>query len=141
MRTKISSKAAARLRRSLGVTDLAIRLDAIEARPKEHRTRTVYLGDHTALVETRWGGMLLLDTRDSVLGPALMLYGLWETDVTNWFQDILRPGHVFADVGANIGYYTLLGSQLVGDNGHVFAIEAHPRMAELLSRHVSVNGR
>jgi FkbM family methyltransferase len=85
--------------------------------------------------------MLLLDTRDSVLGPALMLYGLWEIDVTNWFQEILRPGHVFVDVGANIGYYTLLGSRLVRDNGHIYAIEAHPRMAELLSRNVIINGR
>jgi FkbM family methyltransferase len=141
MRTKIPSKVAARIRRSLGTTDLAIRLDAVETLLKEHRPRPVYLGDHTALVETRWGGMLLLDTRDSVLGPALMLYGLWEIDVTNWFQEILRPGHVFVDVGANIGYYTLLGSRLVGDNGHIFAIEAHPRMAELLGRNVIINGR
>src|ERR1700691_4137066 len=136
MRTKIPSKLAARIRRSLGTTDLAIRLDALETTLKEHRPRPIYLGDHTALVETRWGGMLLLDTRDSVLGPALMLYGLWEIDVTNWFQDILRAGHVFVDGGANIGYYTLLGSRLVGDGGQIFAIEAHPRMSELLNRNV-----
>jgi FkbM family methyltransferase len=141
MRTKIPSRVAARFRRSLGTTDLAIRLDAVEMKLNEHRPRPVYLGDHTALVETRWGGMLLLDTRDSVLGPALMLYGLWEIDVTNWFHDILRPGQVFVDVGANVGYYTLLASRLVGDGGHIFAIEAHPRMAELLSRNVIINGR
>jgi FkbM family methyltransferase len=141
MRTRILTRLAARIRRSLGTTDLAIRLDAVEMKLREHRPRPTYLGDHTALVETRWGGMLLLDTRDSVLGPALMLYGLWEIDVTNWFQEILRPGHVLVDVGANIGYYTLLGSQLVGDEGHVVAIEAHPRMAELLNRNVIINGR
>jgi FkbM family methyltransferase len=141
MRNQIPSRVAARVRRSLGMTDLAIRLDAIEARLKEHNPKTVYLGDSTALVETRWGGMLLVDTRDSVLGPALLLYGLWEIDVTNWFQDILRPGDVFVDVGANVGYYTLLGSRLVGDGGHVFAIEAHPRMSELLNRNVIINGR
>jgi len=141
MRNQIPSRVAARIRRSLGMTDLAIRLDAIEAKLKEHNPKTVYLGDNTALVETRWGGMLLVDTRDSVLGPALMLYGLWETDVTNWFQDILRPGQIFVDVGANVGYYTLLGSRLVGDAGHVYAIEAHPRMSELLNRNVIINGR
>jgi len=141
MRTQIPSRVAARIRRSLGTTDLAIRLDAVEAKLREHRPKTVYLGGNTALVETRWGGMLLVDTSDSVLVPALMLYGLWEIDVTNWFQDVLRPGQVFVDVGANIGYYTLLGSRLVGDGGHVFAIEAHPRMSELLNRNVIINGR
>jgi FkbM family methyltransferase len=85
--------------------------------------------------------MLLIDTRDAVLGPALLLNGLWETEVTKWFQETLRPGDVFVDVGANVGYYTLLGSNLVGDGGHVFAIEAHPRMMELLHRNVIVNGR
>jgi FkbM family methyltransferase len=137
---KLVSRATALIRRSLGTTDLSLRLDAVE-RVLDERPRPAYLGDHTALLQTRWGGMLLIDTRDSVLGPALLLNGLWETEITKWFQDTLRPGHIFVDVGANVGYYTLLGSQLVGDGGHVFAIEAHPRMMELLHRNVIVNGR
>ena len=134
------SRATALIRRSLGTTDLAVRLDAVE-RALDERPRPAYLGDHTALLQTRWGGMLLIDTRDSVLGPALLLNGLWEVEITKWFQQTLRPGHVFVDVGANVGYYTLLGSNLVGDGGHVFAVEAHPRMMELLHRNVIVNGR
>ncbi len=140
VRHKLVSRATALLRRSLGTTDLTLRLEAVE-RALEERPRPAYLGDHTALLQTRWGGMLLIDTRDSVLGPALLLNGLWETEITKWFKEALLPGHVFVDVGANVGYYTLLGSQLVGDGGHVFAVEAHPRMMELLHRNVIVNGR
>ena len=136
------------MRRWAGITEIAQRVDSVSERldalPETLAARDpggVYLGDHTALVKTRWGGILLIDTRESVLGPALLLHGLWETDVTRWFQETLRPGEVFVDVGANVGYYTLLASRLVGDAGRVVAIEAHPRMAELLRRNVIINGR
>ncbi len=99
----------------------------------------VYLGDHTALLATQWGGMLFVDTRDSLLAPSLLLHGLWEPEVTNWLTSTLRPGDVFVDIGANIGYFSLLASQLVGPKGGVVAVEAHPRMAELLRRNIIAN--
>jgi FkbM family methyltransferase len=83
---------------------------------------------------------MLVDTRDSLLAPWLLLDGLWEANVTGWLQRTLRPGQVFVDVGANIGYFTLLGGQLVGPTGRVVAIEAHPQLAELLRRNVVING-
>jgi FkbM family methyltransferase len=43
-------------------------------------------------------------------------------------------------VGANVGYFTLLGGRLVGSSGRVVAVEAHPRLAELLHRNVVING-
>jgi FkbM family methyltransferase len=140
------SSVTARARLSLGtagieerLSGLTRRVESLQAKLDEWPPRTAYLGDHTALVETRWGGILLIDSRESVLGPALLLKGLWEPDVTRWFQETLRPGQVLVDVGANIGYYSVLGSKLVGNAGHVFAVEAHPRMAELLHRNVIVN--
>jgi FkbM family methyltransferase len=99
----------------------------------------VYLGDHTALLTTRWGGMLFVDTRDALLAPPLLLYGLWEPAVTNWFKSTLKAGDVFVDIGANIGYFSLLASRLVGPQGAVVAVEAHPRTAELLRRNIIAN--
>jgi FkbM family methyltransferase len=55
-------------------------------------------------------------------------------------QGILKPGQVFVDVGANVGYFTLLGGLLVGPGGRCVAVEAHPRLAELLNRNVIING-
>ncbi len=46
----------------------------------------------------------------------------------------------FADVGANFGYYTLLGAQWVGAQGRVFAFEANPGICRKLRKSVSVNG-
>ena len=145
MRHPYLSRAAARVRRSLGLDDLDRRLGDIEARLSGISTDRypygpVYLGDHTALVATRWGAKMLVDTRDAMVTPWLVLDGLWESHVTGWLQQILRPGQVFVDVGANVGYFTLLAGSLVGPGGRVVAVEAHPRLAELLQRNVIING-
>jgi FkbM family methyltransferase len=51
----------------------------------------------------------------------------------------LRPGDIFLDVGANVGYYSLLASGLVGPGGKVIAIEASPSIALELQANVSLN--
>ena len=145
MRHPYLSRAAARMRDALGLDDLARRLDAIESRlagvtTDRYPNPPVYFGDHTALVATRWGAKMLVDTRDAMVAPWLVLDGLWESTVTEWLQRTLRPGQVFVDVGANIGYFTLLGATLVGPEGTCVGIEAHPRLAELLQRNVIING-
>jgi FkbM family methyltransferase len=139
------SRVAARVRRSLGLDDITRRLDAIDARlasgtMDRYPHGPVYVGDHTALVATRWGAKMLVDTRDAMVAPWLLLDGLWESTVTQWLQQTLAPGQIFVDVGANIGYFTLLGASLVGPDGQCVGVEAHPHLAELLQRNVIING-
>jgi FkbM family methyltransferase len=100
----------------------------------------VYLGDHTALVATRWGGVLLVNTRDLLFAPTVLLHGLWEPEVTDWVQSTVRPGQVFVDIGANVGYYSVLAARLVGPAGRVVAVEAHPHSADMLRRNIVLNG-
>jgi FkbM family methyltransferase len=144
-RHPVLSRVAARARRALGMEELTQRLDAIEAglagiRSERYPNGPLYFGDHTALVATRWGAKMLVDTRDAAISAWIVLDGLWETHVTGWLQQTLRPGQTFVDVGANAGYFTLLGGQLVGPTGRVVAVEAHPGLAELLRRNVVMNG-
>src|SRR5260370_7902570 len=54
-------------------------------------------------------------------------------------RKVLRPGDGFVDVGANIGALSLAASSIVGQNGHVFAVEAHPRTVEYLRGNVRLN--
>jgi FkbM family methyltransferase len=105
-----------------------------------NRTTAVYLGDSTALTRTVFGHKLYVDTRDISLAPHLLLDGEWEMWITRVFRDLVRPGMTVVDIGANVGWYTLLAAQDVGPSGRVVAFEANPRLAKLVRRSVDVNG-
>jgi hypothetical protein len=80
-----------------------------------------------------------------VFHPSSMSRALW-IDPETYSQDVdfyrryLRAGDVFVDVGANIGYYTILGAKLVGMSGKVLSIEPNPIVYEYLAANVSLNG-
>jgi FkbM family methyltransferase len=102
--------------------------------------QTIYLGDHEALTRLYTGHRIYVDTRDVGICSHLMLEGRWEPWIETVLRQAVKPGMRFADVGANFGYYTLLGSQWVGPEGRVFAFEANPGIASKLRRSISVNG-
>lgn len=52
----------------------------------------------------------------------------------------LKPGDTFVDAGANIGFYTVVASKLVGPAGKVVAIEMMPDTATRLREHIAING-
>ncbi len=68
------------------------------------------------------------------------LTGLYEPQETAIIKRFLRPGACFVDVGANWGYFTLLGSSVVGGGGTVFSLEPDPRNFERLSTNLTLNG-
>jgi FkbM family methyltransferase len=69
----------------------------------------------------------------------LYYFGIWEPAVTQVFLDVLKPGDVVIDIGANVGYYTLLSSACVGRKGEVWAIEASPSIFRELQEAVALN--
>src|SRR5579863_7387210 len=52
--------------------------------------------------------------------------GVYEPWTTEVLTKELKEGDVFVDVGANIGFFTLLASKLVGEKGRVYAFEPNP---------------
>lgn len=79
------------------------------------------------------------DANDLTLGsPAL--HGDYEPEVAAVIAAILRPGDTFLDVGANLGYFTLLAAGLVGDGGRVYAIEPNEQNIKLLESSRRANG-
>jgi FkbM family methyltransferase len=86
------------------------------------------------------GLRLRVDCRDLGVGRPLYLRGAYEPDETALLLRILKPGMVFFDVGANIGYFTTLAARLVGENGRVLAAEPDPENFALLKQNVSENG-
>ena len=70
----------------------------------------------------------------------LFFYGFYEQVQTAVLVKILRPGQVVIDVGANIGYFSLLAARRVGSAGRVIAFEPEPGNAALLRQNIALNG-
>ncbi|WP_314171491.1 FkbM family methyltransferase [Streptomyces winkii] len=99
------------------------------------------LRDHPQwrVVRTRFAGRILVDTQD-LIQRYLYIFGVWEPHLTQWLRQQLKPGDVFVDVGANVGYFSVLGSFLVGPDGKVVAVEASPALHRRLVQHACMNG-
>lgn len=96
------------------------------------------LNGRTEDVRTYFGAQMECDPSD-MIQLYLQLFGVWEPDVSLAIESILQPGDLFIDVGANIGYDTLLGAHKVGPSGRVVAIEASPSTYALINANVARN--
>jgi FkbM family methyltransferase len=102
--------------------------------------QTAYLGDHEALCRILGRYKIYVDTRDIGIASHLMLEGYWEMWVTAAMMRCVRRGSVVADIGANLGYFTLLLADLTGEKGRVLSFEPNPNLARLLGKSIAVNG-
>jgi FkbM family methyltransferase len=79
---------------------------------------------------------ILTRRRDGFLrGP--MVYEPLETAIV---AQLIRPGDRVIDVGAHIGFYSILFGRAVGERGRVLAIEPHPDNAAVLATNIRDNG-
>ena len=92
--------------------------------------------DTRSVVPIHGGDLTLrLDPLDSLE----LLRQPFESREVGLVKSLVQPGQTVVDVGANIGYYTLLFSRLVGDQGRVISFEPDPNNFELLSRNLADN--
>jgi FkbM family methyltransferase len=102
------------------------------------------LADHLWWLETRvrastrFGATLGVDASD-IVGKHIYYFGVWEPALTDWISRSLKPGDTFIDVGANVGYFSLLAAKLVGNSGHVVSIEALPEIYQTLKNNLAQN--
>jgi FkbM family methyltransferase len=86
------------------------------------------------------GSKMYVKPDDSFISSSIINLGVWETEETALFYSLIKPGMTILDVGANMGYYTLLAAKLVGTLGHVYAFEPDPGNYQLIVRSARVNG-
>jgi len=77
--------------------------------------------------------------RDSQLSQACLYYGLGDWPSMQFLLRALRPGDLCADIGANVGLYSLLLASVVGP-ARLHAFECLPRNAERLRHNLALNG-
>jgi len=81
-------------------------------------------------------GQVLSVVLPEMLSREVYLHGFFEAPLTRMLLSFLRPGMVFADVGSQYGYYSVLAHALVGPNGRVFAFEPAPYTYSVLAENV-----
>lgn len=119
----------------------AVSADAPAPETGRHtRMPAVYIGNDQVLAQTASGQLVVLAANDRSITPHIIRDGYFDAGLTSFLQRTLRPGMVFVDVGANMGVYALVAAAAVGHTGRVIAIEAIPRLAQMVSDNLVMNG-
>ena len=82
----------------------------------------------------------MYNVNDAFIGRSLDLYGEWCDDELHILGQILKPGDVVVDAGANIGTHTVAFAQAVGPNGLVVAFEPQRLVHQSLCGNIALNG-
>ena len=96
---------------------------------KERKTRLVTLE----------GFKMLVHQHDSIISESIIRNGVWAKAETLLFRELVKPGMTVIDIGANIGYFSLLASTLAGPQGRVHAFEPDPSNCRILRRNLRIN--
>ena len=84
-------------------------------------------------------GYMLYNKFDMYIGRSFDLYGEFSYNEAKIFEQIVRPGAVVLDIGANIGAFTLLFSKLVSSLGMVLSFEPQRITFQMLCANVAMN--
>lgn len=85
------------------------------------------------------GGLKVNVETEDLVQRVIFVRGAWEPGMTATVEALLAPGDQFVDIGAHIGYYTLLASTKVGSGGSVMAFEPNPAVFAKLAQNVADN--
>ena len=92
------------------------------------------------VVETNFGFKINLDpVFDKNIENVIYERGVYELGTVTVLQDFLKQGDTFVDVGANIGWLSLVGAKKVGDKGKVLAFEPVPSTFKILNSNKDIN--
>lgn len=102
--------------------------------------QSTYLGDKEVLCRILGKFKFFLRSDDHGFSPHLIQDGYWEYWLTQFMARVVQPGNSVIDIGANVGYYSVLLADLVGSNGRLTAVEPNPLIFKLLQKNLQVNG-
>lgn len=82
---------------------------------------------------------ILVNPRNGYVDKHVRKYGFWDESISSILLSKLTPGDVCVDVGANIGFLSLLAASIVGPTGRVLAIEPLKDIANQIQRSKELN--
>ncbi len=98
---------------------------------------------HQDIIEIQGSKMYVnVNDKDPSMRKTFQDYALnriHEENTTKLFKQTVKEGNIVVDLGANIGYFTLLAASLVGEKGKVYAFEPEPRNYNYLAKNIELN--
>lgn len=91
------------------------------------------------IVKEIQGSKMLLDLNDHGISRELFFTGVHEPESTRQLKEELRPGMNILEIGANIGYYSLIEVKIIGETGHIIAFEPSEENIKTLRLNVALN--
>lgn len=113
--------------------------------PRSARLELMFVYDQQLQQQPRFatrvlsGGYRFECQTDDVIPRRIFEFGVWEPFVTAVAMALLKPGDTFVDVGANVGYYSVVAAGIVALEGQVVAVEPMAEARIKLERHLAIN--
>lgn len=85
------------------------------------------------------GNLIYINPKERGVGLRLLKKGVYEEYATEVFKKTVKRGMVVVDVGAHIGYYSLIAANLLGPEGKVYSFEPYPPSYKLLIKNIHAN--
>ena len=79
---------------------------------------------------------MFLDKWDSLDLSINQIYNKFETEIV---KNQIKESDIVIDIGAHIGYFSLIFAKLVGNNGKVFSFEPEPENYKILKKNIEIN--
>jgi FkbM family methyltransferase len=102
-------------------------------------TSAILLANGNLRIKRTRNGLMVYNINDSYIGQSLDCYGEYSHGEMMMFAQLMRPGSMAIDVGANIGAHTLFLARVVGSGGSVVAIEPQRAIYQLLCANLALN--
>lgn len=126
----------------LGSTRLALQLLTTKAANIGENAAVRKAARHGAngfVVKSVLGSPMLLNLNDVGISRELLVKGIHEKESTRQIQKELRPGMTIVEVGANIGYYSIIEAKVIGKTGKIYAFEPSSENIQLLRANLALN--
>lgn len=112
--------------------------DFASVQPKRAEAYQVMTSGRNRLTRARHG-LMLFNRHDKYIGRSIDRYGEFSEAESDLFQQILSPGAVVVEAGANVGAHTLPLAQSVGPRGKVYAFEPQRLLFQCLCGNIALN--
>ncbi len=120
------------------VTEMLERSGTIPVGTKPADVPPEHQAEYAKVVDGRHG-TFLVNVNDMYVGKSLVEYGEFSKEEGDRFAELVKPGMVVVEVGANIGAHTVHLAKLVGPKGGVIAIEPQRIACQMLCANVQLN--